>query len=60
MCSSSLEPDLGLMGITGTPASSAPITATHVSMRGSASTATRRVPVKLRAATARAARLSSA
>ena len=47
MWASSLAPDLGLIGITGTPATSAPMTATAVSIRGSASTATRARPVKL-------------
>ena len=59
MCASSLAPDLGLIGITGTPASSAPMTATAVSIRGSATTATRPVPSSS-AATARAATASSA
>ena len=59
MCASSLDPDLGLTGITGTPASSPPMTATHVSMRGSASTATLSTPSNC-VATARAARRSSA
>ncbi len=58
MWASSLEPDLGLIGIAGTPATSAPMTATAVSIRGSASTATRAAPSSS-PATARTARASS-
>ena len=41
---SSLEPDFGLMSTIGTPACSAPTTATAVSIRGSAITAIRPAP----------------
>jgi hypothetical protein len=41
MCANSRSPDLGLIGTTGTPAVSAPTTATQVSSSGVAHTATR-------------------
>src|SRR5439155_27050886 len=41
MCASSRSPDFGLIGTTGTPAASAPTTATHVSSDAVAHTATR-------------------
>jgi hypothetical protein len=44
MCSNSRAPYPGLSGRTWTPAASAPITATHVSIVGSAHTATREMP----------------
>ncbi len=44
MCSSSLEPALGLIGVIGTPASSAPITATAISGSFTAQAATRERP----------------
>ncbi len=59
MCVSSRAPARGLTGITGTPARRAPITATQVSRRDSASTATRSRPATA-AATAALARASSA
>src|SRR4051794_17767900 len=59
MCSSSRSPALGLTGVNGTPASSAPTAATHVSRRDSANTATRSRPATV-PATAAAAPPSSA
>jgi hypothetical protein len=46
---SSRVPDLGLMGMAGTPASRAPTTPTQVSARASAHTATRPAPASSRA-----------
>ena len=59
MCSSSRVPAFGLIGTTGTPAASAPTTATHVSSDDVAHTATREAPAT-REATAPAADRSSA
>ena len=59
MCSSSRVPALGLIGTIGTPAASAPTTATTVSSEFVAHTATREAPAT-RAATAPAAERSSA
>src|SRR3954466_8000402 len=59
MCSSSRSPAFGLTGVNGTPASSAPTAATHVSRRASANTATRSRPATA-AATAAAASASCA
>ncbi len=58
MCSSSRVPDLGLIGTIGTPAASAPTTATHVCSEFSAHTATRAAPAT-RSATAPAAACSA-
>src|SRR4051794_8162215 len=59
MCSGSRSPAFGLTGVNGTPASSAPTAATHVSGRASANTATRALPATA-SATAAAAAASSA
>ena len=54
MCSRSRSPDFGLIGTIGTPAASAPTTATTVSSLVLAVTATRLAPA-IRSATAPAA-----
>ncbi len=58
MCASSRSPIFGLIGTTGTPASRAPTTATHVCTVGCAHTATRPTPSRP-PATSRAASASS-
>ena len=59
MCLSSLLPALGLIGVIGTPASSAPMTATATSGSFTAHAATRSCPAT-RSATAAAASRSCA
>ena len=54
MCASSRSPAFGLIGVIGTPASSAPITATAISGSLTAHAATRSDPAT-RSATAAAA-----